>query len=74
MSESNNGVDQSKHLESATNQLKQLVSEITNLNNELVMKREQALKLQGIVEYLQSIGIESPKQSENPESIEVSNP
>ena len=46
-----------------------LSTEIQELNNSLSMKREQFLKLQGIVEYLSANGI-TPEENEKVELSE----
>lgn len=51
-----------EHLKSALEQQKTLANEIQELNNTLIFKREQFLKLQGIVEYLNSIGVSVDNQ------------
>ena len=57
-----NEQQQQQHLETALNQQKELVSEIQELNNTLAIKKEQFLKLQGIVEYLNSLGVEKTQE------------
>jgi hypothetical protein len=64
--------DQQNHLESALSQQKTVASEIQELNNTLAVKREQFLKLQGIIEYLNSLNI-SQEDSSLLENIEVDN-
>ena len=54
--------EQQQHLETALNQQKELVSEIQELNSTLTIKKEQFLKLQGIVEYLNSLGVEKTQE------------
>lgn len=56
------------HLKSALEQQKVLANEIQELNNALIIKKEQFLKLQGIVEYLNSIGVslDEEEQTEVP--------
>lgn len=49
--------DQQKHLSSAVEQQKTLAAEIQDLNMNLSVKKEQFLKLQGIVEYLTGNGV-----------------
>jgi len=72
--------DQQKHLQQVLEQHNQLVAEINNLNNQLTVKRELALKLQGVLEYLEQTGVTLPtpeeiaakekKEEENVESPE----
>ena len=54
--------EQQQHLETALNQQKELVSEIQELNSTLAIKKEQFLKLQGIIEYLNSLGVEKTQE------------
>ena len=54
--------EQQQHLETALNQQKELVSEIQELNSTLAIKKEQFLKLQGIIEYLNSLGVEQTQE------------
>jgi hypothetical protein len=64
--------EQKNHLETALNQQKVLASEIQELNNTLAIKREQFLKLQGVVEYLSSFNQtqEEVSFSENSEEVQ----
>jgi hypothetical protein len=43
------------HLENAISQQKELISEIEELNRQINIKREGAIKLQGIIEYISSL-------------------
>ena len=56
--------EQQKHLQSVLEQQQTLVSEINTLEAQARQKREMAVKLQGIVEYLGGIGVELPKEEE----------
>ena len=56
--------EQQKHLQSVLEQQNTLVSEINTLESQARSKREMAVKLQGIVEYLGGIGVELPKEEE----------
>ena len=47
-------------------QQKTLVAEINELNTQVDSKRQMALKLQGVLEYLQQLGVELPKEEEAP--------
>jgi hypothetical protein len=49
--------EQQQHLSQVLNQQEILATEIQELNTTLNMKREQFLKLQGIVEYLIGNGV-----------------
>lgn len=57
--------DHQNHLEYALSQQKVLLSEIQELNNSLTSKREKFLKLQGIVEYLNSLNMSTKEVSSN---------
>lgn len=50
-------IDHESHLKNILETQKTLSREIQELNNILTVKREQFMKLQGIVEYLTSNGI-----------------
>jgi len=56
--------DQQQHLQQVLEQQKTLVGEINELNSQVDSKRQMALKLQGVLEYLQQLGIELPKEEE----------
>jgi len=58
--------DQQQHLQQVLEQQKTLVAEINELNTQVDSKRQMALKLQGVLEYLQQLGIELPKEEEAP--------
>ena len=60
--------DQQKHLQSVLEQQQTLVSEINTLEAQARQKREMAVKLQGIVEYLGGIGVELPKEDATSEA------
>jgi len=63
------------HLESAKEQLQGLLSEIQQLNNQVASKRETALKIQGVIEYLDQIVSAEQQSPENPlDSMPVSTP
>lgn len=59
-------IDHENHLRKILESQKTLSNEIQELNNILNIKREQFLKMQGIVEYLTSNGI-TPEENENVE-------
>lgn len=64
--------EQEKHLESVIQRLNTLSEEFNRLNDTLNFKREQMFKLQGIIEYLNSIGVSLPKDSQKQkDSFEV---
>ena len=54
--------DHQNHLKSVTDQAKELVNEINQLEAQAKSKRDMLLKLQGIIEYLQQTGVELPKE------------
>ena len=56
--------DQENHLKQVLTQQKTLVDEINALNNQITSKREMAVKLQGIAEYLDQLGVKVPKEEE----------
>ena len=56
--------DQQKHLQQVIEQQQQTINEINILNNQLTTKREIALKLQGVLEYLEQTGVTLPTQEE----------
>ena len=53
--------DQQGHLQQVLEQQKTLVAEINELNNTIASKREMALKLQGVREYLEQTGVTLPE-------------
>lgn len=56
--------DQQKHLQQVIEQQQQILNEINILNNQLTTKREIALKLQGVLEYLEQTGVVLPTKEE----------
>ena len=56
--------DQENHLKQVLTQQKALVDEINALNNQITSKREMAVKLQGIAEYLDQLGVKVPEEKE----------
>ena len=61
--------DQQNHLKQVLEQQKTLVAEINELNSAVESKKSMALKLQGVLEYLQHLGIELPKEEEAPAEV-----
>jgi hypothetical protein len=59
--------EQQEHLTSVLNNQKTLATEIQELNNAIAIKKEQFFKLQGIVEYLTSLGV-NPIETSTPEN------
>ena len=62
--------EQQQHLQNVVNQQTQLVAEMNDLNSQLDTKRQMALKLQGIMEYLSELGVTLPE----PEVVEEEAP
>ena len=58
--------DQQQHLQQVLEQQKVLVGEINELNSQVDSKSQMALKLQGVLEYLQQLCVELPKEEEAP--------
>lgn len=58
--------EQQQTLANAIESQKKLIGEINELNNSVAVRKETALKLQGVIEYLTSTGVTLPA-SENPE-------
>ena len=56
--------EQQQHLSQVLEQQKSLVNEINELTTQVESKKQMALKLQGVLEYLQQLGIELPKEEE----------
>ena len=54
--------DQENHLKQVLTQQKTLVDEINALNSQITSKREMAVKLQGIAEYLDQLGVKVPEE------------
>ena len=66
--------EQQKHLQSVLEQQQTLISEINTLEAQARTKREMAVKLQGIAEYLNGIGVKLPESEEDaPAAPEASN-
>ena len=53
--------EQQGHLASILSQQKELANEINQLNTQLTSKKELFNKTQGVVEYLQTIGVKFPE-------------
>ena len=53
--------EQQGHLQSILSQQKDLANEINQLNGQLTAKKELFNKTQGVVEYLQTIGVTLPE-------------
>jgi len=64
--------DQQNHLSQVLQQQQQLVEEIKELNTQVESKRQMALKLQGVAEYLDQIGVQLPEpEAEGETPVEV---
>ena len=63
--------DQENHLKQVLTQQKTLVDEINALNSQITSKREMAVKLQGIAEYLDQLGVKVPKEEEETPAAEA---
>ena len=53
--------EQQGHLQSILSQQKELANEINQLQGQLTAKKELFNKTQGVVEYLQTIGVKLPE-------------
>ena len=56
--------EQQQHLQSAIQQQNTLLNEIQNLQQQIDSKRQLAVKAQGIIEYLDQIGVKLPEAEE----------
>ena len=56
--------DQQNHLKQVAEQQQTLVSEINSLESQAKSKREMLMKLQGIAEYLDGLGVKLPTEEE----------
>ena len=54
--------DQQQHLKACIEQQKELLDDMQKLQGQVAEKRDLAVKLQGIIEYLQGQGVELPKE------------
>ena len=58
--------EQQNHLAQVLQQQQTLVQEINESNNQVESKKQMALKLQGVAEYLDQIGIKLPEPETSP--------
>ena len=66
--------EQQSHLQSVIEQQQTLIAEINTLEAQVRSKREMAVKLQGIAEYLNGIGVKLPEpETTAPAAPETSN-
>ena len=63
--------EQQGHLASILSQQKDLANEINQLNAQLTSKKELFNKTQGVVEYLQTIGVKLPEPEAPAEEIKT---
>lgn len=63
--------DQQNHLSQVLQQQQQLVEEIKELNSKVESKRQMALKLQGVAEYLDQLGVKLPEPEVEETPVEV---
>ena len=63
--------EQQGHLQSILSQQKELANEINQLNAQLTSKRELFNKTQGVVEYLQTIGVKLPEPEASTEETKT---
>jgi len=56
--------EQQNHLKQVAEQSNTLVSEINSLESQAKSKREMLMKLQGIAEYLDGLGVKLPTEEE----------
>ena len=66
--------EQQEHLVNLLQQRQTLLSEISELNNQVAAKKELVLRASGAVEYLNQIGIKVPEAEEAPVSEDVAEP
>ena len=64
--------EQQQHLQNVVSQQNQLVAEINELNAQADAKRQQAVKIQGIMEYLNELGVTLPEPEEAPAEEDTS--
>ena len=62
--------EQQNHLAQVLQQQQTIVQEINELNTQVDNKKQMALKLQGVAEYLDQIGIKLPEPETSPTSEE----
>ena len=56
--------EQQQHLQSVITQQNKLIAEMNQLQETVDAKRQQAVKLQGIMEYLTELGVSLPQPEE----------
>jgi hypothetical protein len=63
--------EQQQHLQSAIQQQNTLLNEIQTLQSQIDSKRQLAVKAQGIIEYLDQIGVKLPEAEPTEETTEA---
>ena len=66
--------EKQQHFQAAFQKQQELIGEINKLNDELNRKREEVIKIQGILEYLDQNGGNPNKDKEESATEVVSNP
>ena len=66
--------EQQTHLSQAIEQQKEVINEINNLNTQLNVKKELLYKLQGVIEYLEQVGVTLPQEEVVEETIALRMP
>ena len=66
--------EQQNHLQQVLEQQQGLIGEINNLNSQITSKREMLMKLQGVAEYLQQIGVTLPEPEPEAEEAPAEEP
>ena len=61
--------EQQQHLQQMVSQQNDLIQQIQTLNNDITLKRELAMKLQGAIEYLQQTGVTLPEPETPAEAL-----
>ena len=61
--------EQQQHLQQMVSQQNDLIQQIQTLNNDVTLKRELAMKLQGAIEYLQQTGVTLPEPETPAEAL-----
>ena len=64
--------EQQQHLQNVVSQQNTLIAEINELGAQADSKRQQAVKLQGIMEYLNELGVTLPEPEEAPAEADTS--
>ena len=63
--------EQQQHLQNVITQQNQLIAEINEFTAQADVKRQQAVKLQGIMEYLTELGVKLPEPEPEAEEAPV---